>query len=579
MSTYFNLPKLILNASENSLEDLQSENLQLIRQIRKLEGEHLTTKAVLGQRIEILEDQIAGFQEREDNINRINKSIMDALEDLNNKEGKNEFTAKAAEELRRASQQYTQAIIELKKKSKDELGKFEDENKALKEQLIEKDYQIKALQLIIEEMKSSYANVKDFILKNGTPIQTEEIGSQFKDKAIPVPDDQKQKETFGRITKVERNLEQIRETIKERTVKIGETTLETERSGNSISPINSESTFLTRTTSINQFIPSTNITRIVSENERRSLLGGEAQPLKLNHVNSESAISTRSDFLTRGTYQSSDKHLLPVISEPILSEGVTTPQRDIEKENVHRLYPSVSNSTLEKSAYNQNIDYKNQHYNSATTYYGTPNKRYYQEERQLNTMQRYPNSNGFINNHKSHSECSSKAYVPILPLQRTESGVLHHNKENFDEPDFGRSMIGYNTERVTVTTVSDFQEKLWDKNQYDDSGLKTEIKYMIGRLLKVKNKLEKQTEQISMSRSPNRNHSREYVSVKNLFKRKESPKEMEKFNKGMKRVESIPSWTSNRDKNFRDERNHHQVNDHIVNVSNFESKPNYGRYY
>ena len=78
-------------------------------------------------------------------------------------------------------------------------------------------------------MKSSYANVKDFILKNGTPIQTEESGSQFKDKAIPVPDDQKQKETFGRITKVERNLEQIRETIKEQTVKIGETTLETER--------------------------------------------------------------------------------------------------------------------------------------------------------------------------------------------------------------------------------------------------------------------------------------------------------------------------------------------------------------
>jgi len=50
----------------------------------------------------------------------------------------------------------------------------------------------------------------------------------------------------------------------------------------------------------------------------KSLLGGEAQPLKLNHVNSESAISTRSDFLTRGTYQSSDKHLLPVISEPIV---------------------------------------------------------------------------------------------------------------------------------------------------------------------------------------------------------------------------------------------------------------------
>ena len=60
--------------------------------MRRIEGEHLTTKAVLGQKIEILEAQIAGFQEREENMNRINKSIMEALEDLNNKEGKNEFT-------------------------------------------------------------------------------------------------------------------------------------------------------------------------------------------------------------------------------------------------------------------------------------------------------------------------------------------------------------------------------------------------------------------------------------------------------------------------------------------------------
>jgi len=52
----------------------------------------LTTKAVLGQKIDILEAQIAGFQEREENMNRINKSIMEALEDLNNKDGKNEFT-------------------------------------------------------------------------------------------------------------------------------------------------------------------------------------------------------------------------------------------------------------------------------------------------------------------------------------------------------------------------------------------------------------------------------------------------------------------------------------------------------
>ena len=52
----------------------------------------MTTKAVLGQKIDILEAQIAGFQEREENMNRINKSIMEALEDLNNKDGKNEFT-------------------------------------------------------------------------------------------------------------------------------------------------------------------------------------------------------------------------------------------------------------------------------------------------------------------------------------------------------------------------------------------------------------------------------------------------------------------------------------------------------
>jgi len=222
---------------------------------------------------------------------------------------------------------------------------------------------------------------------------------------------------------------------------------------------------------------------------------------------------------------------------------------------------------------------KNQH---IAVHYVTPNKRnpHDERERQLNKAQRPPNSFETNYHHKWQSECSSKISIPILPLKRAESGMLFSNKENYDEPDFGRSINGLNTDRITVTTVSDFQEKLWDKDRYDDSGLKTEIKYMIGRLLKVKNKLEKQGEQISLSRSPNKRSPSpmrtkgEYISVKSPF-RKKTPNR-EKTNKGMKRVESIPSWTSNGNRSLRKERIPTQ--EYSGNVSGFEYRTSCGRY-
>ena len=60
--------------------------LIMIIQLRQVEGEHKTTKAVLEQKIELLENQIAGSQERESSLKKMNDTIMLALNDMNNKD-------------------------------------------------------------------------------------------------------------------------------------------------------------------------------------------------------------------------------------------------------------------------------------------------------------------------------------------------------------------------------------------------------------------------------------------------------------------------------------------------------------
>ena len=51
-----------------------------------MEGEHKTLKAVLEQKIEILDSQLGEFQEREYNMKKMNETIMGAISDINNKD-------------------------------------------------------------------------------------------------------------------------------------------------------------------------------------------------------------------------------------------------------------------------------------------------------------------------------------------------------------------------------------------------------------------------------------------------------------------------------------------------------------
>ena len=52
--------------------------------MRNLEAEKLKSSAVLNQEIEFLKTQIAELKEREEKGKKINKNILDTLQDLNN---------------------------------------------------------------------------------------------------------------------------------------------------------------------------------------------------------------------------------------------------------------------------------------------------------------------------------------------------------------------------------------------------------------------------------------------------------------------------------------------------------------
>ena len=83
----------------------------------------------------------------------------------------------------------------------------------LKEKVIEKDCQIKALYIVVDELKTGYSGVKSFILKNNALNTTEELVNF---------DEQK-------VLKTEKDLEQIRETMRENSLMFHENPLESER--------------------------------------------------------------------------------------------------------------------------------------------------------------------------------------------------------------------------------------------------------------------------------------------------------------------------------------------------------------
>ena len=56
--------------------------------VRNVEAEGRKTQAILEQKIEILESQLADVKNREQNLNKMNETIMVALNDMNGSDHK-----------------------------------------------------------------------------------------------------------------------------------------------------------------------------------------------------------------------------------------------------------------------------------------------------------------------------------------------------------------------------------------------------------------------------------------------------------------------------------------------------------
>jgi len=126
--------QLSLDSSSNPLE---TEVKTLRKQIRSQESEWKKNKAVLEQRIEILELQNRELKEREENLKKMNNSIFSALKDFN-KENDPAYT-KVIKDLEEAKQQISLEYADYKARTQEIIKAFEKETKELKEKVVELD--------------------------------------------------------------------------------------------------------------------------------------------------------------------------------------------------------------------------------------------------------------------------------------------------------------------------------------------------------------------------------------------------------------------------------------------------------
>jgi len=209
-------------------KDLEEENIQLKRQVRNLMAEQGKSSAVLNQEIEFLKAQLAEMKEREEKGKKINKNIMDTLQDLNNSAEKRRLSTIAKDELSKAEKQYHRSLSEHKKRSDEENQKLEKENKKLKKVLTEKDAQLKGLRLALGHMEGGYETFKNFMQRNESSFFDDRGSSRS--RISTMADDFKDKEANLKILKLEKDLEQIRETVREQqSMRLSETTFESAR--------------------------------------------------------------------------------------------------------------------------------------------------------------------------------------------------------------------------------------------------------------------------------------------------------------------------------------------------------------
>jgi len=97
----------------------------------------------------------------------------------------------------------------------------------LKQALTEKEAQIKGLRYAIDELQGGYESFRNYMQRNESSFYDEKGSSRS--RISTMADDFKDKETNGKILKLEKDLEQIRETVREQSMRLSETTFESAR--------------------------------------------------------------------------------------------------------------------------------------------------------------------------------------------------------------------------------------------------------------------------------------------------------------------------------------------------------------
>jgi len=518
-------------------KDLEEENIQLKRQVRNLMAEQGKSSAVLNQEIEFLKAQLAEMKEREEKGKTINKNIMDTLQDLNNSAEKRRLSTIAKDELSKAEKQYHRSLSEHKKRSDEENQKLEKENKKLKKVLTEKDAQLKGLRLALGHMEGGYETFKNFMQRNESSFFDDRGSSRS--RISTMADDFKDKEANLKILKLEKDLEQIRETVREQqSMRLSETTFESARSRTVASPMLMDNISLSRISHRAQG------TRGVSDNDKRSIaISGldDNSYLKIpNEIYSESGgpISTKSEVLSRKNEATSERVLRfgYNTADHLLSDDMLTPiKRDTADEFQA---PKISSFDVIESRVTD-FDFPKIREGVHPEINQLFSDREFQYEEQMVYNSRMPksipapspvqyNTGGQISPIRTEDESEYRDRMEIpkrmggkpVPVMTNLRLQQQQQKENYDEPVFGRIPgSGYNTERTIYTPrTNEYSERYYEKET--NPGMKTEIKFMIGRLMKVKNKIDKQTEQLNLSRiskSPSRNNSISPHSRRNSY--------------------------------------------------------------
>ena len=99
----------------------------------------------------------------------------------------------------------------------------------MKESLTEKEFEIKGLKTLLDEIRSGYLSARDVVFMSGAnSVMNEEKDTNRRMSSVS-NNFYEDKEAWTRVTKVEKDLEKIREEVKKHSIKLSEDASESRR--------------------------------------------------------------------------------------------------------------------------------------------------------------------------------------------------------------------------------------------------------------------------------------------------------------------------------------------------------------